>query len=529
MLKVLGCIQYDHDLRLVFIAVALCIFACWTAISLLRRARLNQSGRSRWTVCAAGVFGAGVWATHFVAMLAFHTSLPVGYDLSRTILSIVAAIGLSLAGFLFVMRSRPLPGSMLLGVGICAMHFIGMSGLRGDFVVAWDVRYVVLSVAVGMTFALAAVWTGTVVRNLIGRIASTALLVCGVCLMHFCGMSAMTLVPQGPSPIADPVLDPQMLAAAIAAVAALIVALGLIGAQLDEHLATRKTMEAERLRGYVEELEGTQRELAATSNKLRTALEKASAANEAKSAFLATMSHELRTPLNAVIGYTEFMLSTPFGPIGDRRYCEYLDDVHGAGVHLLSIINDILDLSKLDAGQVELREETISLPDLFDSVRCMMEGQARITGCRVRMVVNGDVTCIVADHRRLKQALLNLLSNAIKFTPAGGDVCLSAVLEQGCVQIAVSDTGIGIAEDDIPKALERFGQIDSRLSRKYEGTGLGLPLAKELVELHGGTLALESAVGSGTTVTITLPSFRTCRRVEKPHIPDAVSCYRVAV
>jgi signal transduction histidine kinase len=304
------------------------------------------------------------------------------------------------------------------------------------------------------------------------------------------------------------VINPFALAVVVAACAAFIVSQGLVVAMVDRYLAARAQGEALRLRNHIAELETTQQALEKTSADLTTALEAAEAASKSKSAFLASMSHELRTPLNAVLGFSETMLVETFGPLGSPRYKEYLGHIHDSGAHLLSLINDVLDLSRLDAAQTELKEEVFDPAELIAESLCMVTGQAQ----QARIALSTDIAHALprlkADKRRIKQIVINLLSNSLKFTLPGGQVQVSARLTDAGLALAVADSGIGIAREDIPKALERFGQVDSRLERKYEGTGLGLPLSKQLAELHGGELVLESAVGAGTTVTVTLPRDR---------------------
>ena len=242
---------------------------------------------------------------------------------------------------------------------------------------------------------------------------------------------------------------------------------------------------------------------------LRTAKEMAEVANRAKSEFLANMSHELRTPLNAVIGFSEMIQAQAFGPIGNPQYLDYIEDIRGAGQHLLDLINDILDLSKIEAGRIDMREEAVDVGRLLDSCLSMVKERAATGGVVLAPRVPENLPALWADERMLKQILVNLLSNAIKFTPANGIVKVKAwnrPTDGFLIQIA--DTGIGMALDDIPKALARFGQVDSRLSRKYEGSGLGLPLTKSLVELHSGSLDLQSETGVGTTVTVRFPAER---------------------
>jgi signal transduction histidine kinase len=259
----------------------------------------------------------------------------------------------------------------------------------------------------------------------------------------------------------------------------------LVGLYLVEQLRRREFVEAE----------------------LVKAKEAAESANRAKSAFLANMSHELRTPLNAILGFSEIIKSNHFGPASER-YPVYAGDIFSSGKHLLALINDILNLSKLEAGQMALDETEIDVHAMIDASTKFVELQARRSGVQLSIDVASDLPWVWGDERRLQQALINLLSNAVKFTPRGGEIRTSAALSDDGMIIAVRDTGIGIAPEDIPKALAPFGQIDSALGRKYEGTGLGLPLAKQLAELHGGSLAIQSAVGVGTTVTIVLPPER---------------------
>jgi len=257
-----------------------------------------------------------------------------------------------------------------------------------------------------------------------------------------------------------------------------------------------------RLKLRIAELEEIRRELA-------MALESAQAASRTKSAFLANMSHELRTPLNAIIGFSELLVGETFGPLGHQRYQTYATDIRKSGGHLLSLMNDILDISRLEEGKAELSERPIDLEQLLRETRTMVENHARSAAVLLSVDITPDLPLLQGDERRIKQILLNLLSNAIKFTPPGGKVMLSAVrAEDGAIIMTVKDTGIGISEADLPKAFESFGQIDNRLSRKYEGSGLGLPLARHLAELHGGSLTIQSDVDKGTLVTLRLPPQR---------------------
>ncbi|MFO1056140.1 MAG: ATP-binding protein [Dongiaceae bacterium] len=240
--------------------------------------------------------------------------------------------------------------------------------------------------------------------------------------------------------------------------------------------------------------------------------QRAELASRSKSEFLANTSHELRTPLNAVLGFSEIMRGEMLGPLGHPRYREFAADIHESGLHLLAVINDLLDLSRIEAGRLELQEETLAIPELLASVQRLVRQRADQAQLTLDVVPADGLPAIRADRRALRQILLNLLSNAIKFTPAGGHVALEAVREaDGGISFLVRDTGIGIAAADIPKAMEPFGQVDSSLARKYQGAGLGLPISQALVEQHGGRLGLESAPGIGTTARVRLPPERTLR------------------
>jgi signal transduction histidine kinase len=227
-------------------------------------------------------------------------------------------------------------------------------------------------------------------------------------------------------------------------------------------------------------------------------------ANQHKSDFLAAMSHELRTPLNAVIGFSEVLLERMFGDLNPKQE-EYLHDIVASGRHLLSLINDILDLAKVEAGRMDLDLAPFSLPAAIDNALTLIRERAARHGIAVASSVDARVDRVVADERKFKQIVLNLLSNAIKFTPEGGRVDVTAAAADGAVEISISDTGIGIAPEDQEAIFEEFRQVGNDVSRKREGTGLGLPLARKFVELHGGRIWVKSRVGAGSTFTFTLP------------------------
>ncbi len=242
---------------------------------------------------------------------------------------------------------------------------------------------------------------------------------------------------------------------------------------------------------------------------LKAAKEMAEAEGRAKSDFLANMSHELRTPLNAIIGFSEIMQMELLGPVGNEQYHGYLRDIGDSARHLLDLISDVLDVSKIEAGKADLAEQEVDVRRAVESVARLMRERAMHAQVELELEVPDTLPPILADDRKLKQILINLLSNAIKFTPPAGHVRLTARPDPaGDLRLVVCDTGIGIAPDDISRVMEPFSQVDSRLRRGHDGTGLGLALTRGLVELHGGTLTLESTLGKGTTVTVRLPGAR---------------------
>ena len=227
-------------------------------------------------------------------------------------------------------------------------------------------------------------------------------------------------------------------------------------------------------------------------------------ANKHKSEFLANMSHELRTPLNAIIGFSEVLLERLFGDLNEKQD-DYLRDIHSSGRHLLTLINDILDLSKVEAGRMELELSTFDIASTLADAMTLVRERAQRHGITLGQQVDPALGEITADERKFKQILLNLLSNAVKFTPDGGRIDVTARHEDNSAIVAVHDTGIGIAAEDQAAVFEEFRQVGRHYTNKQEGTGLGLALTKKFVELHGGHIWLESAPGSGSTFTFTLP------------------------
>lgn len=251
-------------------------------------------------------------------------------------------------------------------------------------------------------------------------------------------------------------------------------------------------------------------DLVEAENLLKITKERAEKANRAKSDFLANMSHELRTPLNSIIGFSQMLKDETFGSVGGSHNREYVDIINTAGAHLHRLIGDILDISKIEAGEYELTTDMIDVHSMSNECESMLEERANKKQVSLRSEIPEGFPKLVGDELKIKQVILNLLSNAIKFTPEGGNIRLAASLDgRDRIKLKVIDTGIGIAEEDIPQVTNPFEQTGNVLTRQQEGTGLGLALAKSLTELHDGKLSIESRVNEGTTIIISFPTSRT--------------------
>ncbi len=264
-----------------------------------------------------------------------------------------------------------------------------------------------------------------------------------------------------------------------------------------------------RLMATIADVRASQQRLAELAEKYAAEKTRAEEANQAKSKFLANMSHELRTPLNAIIGFSEIMESGMFGPLGAEKYSEYCSDIRSSGEYLLDVINDILDMAKIEAGRIRLDFEELDLDGLLAEALRVVSARAQDKQLELVAKISPELG-LRADRRALKQIMLNLLSNAVKFTPVGGRITVRGRAADGCIVLAIADTGIGIAKDALAKLGRPFEQVESQLTKTHHGSGLGLAIAKSLVKLHGGRMRIRSALGKGTLVVVRMPLHPQC-------------------
>lgn len=511
MFSVINCIATEHSPDFVLLASIICLLSCLTTASLIGRVHDAHGWIVQaWIGGAAFVAGGGTWATHFVAILGYAPGLSIGFDIERTLISALAAIALSWVAFLIALRHSTshagiAVGGVILGLAISTMHYLGISGLDIAAHITWSLDFVVASVIASIAFSVPAMLLMTSGNSLSQRLTGTAALAIAIMALHFTGMTAMSIAPDPRIALPRNMVPGDWIAVGIAITTATIIIIAITISLVDRRLALREKKEAARLRRYVSQLEESQEQLRGMSEKLKSALLEASAANRAKTAFLAQTSHELRTPLNAVIGFAELMENQTFGPLGHPNYREYASDIRKSGQHLLGIISDILDVVRTTSGDLELIKEEFDGKVMIDEVFRMMNIQALKRNLTLTCSAPPGQVTIYGDRKRIKQILINLIGNAIKFTPAHGHVELGLDNENGMTVLRVSDTGIGMSAAQIPAALEHFGQIDMEHRRQYDGLGIGLPLSKNLAELHGGRLEIESAPSKGSVVSVYLP------------------------
>ena len=616
MMRIVACLTTQHDWGLVLLAGAICVLTSIAAISLFRRS-LETAGRARllWLMTAGAGAGYGIWATHFVAMLAFAPGLPVGYDLLITLASLLIAAIVTGAGFAVAVGPTPLAapvGGGIVGLAIAAMHYTGMYGLELPARIVWAPDLIVLSIVLGVGFSMAAVQVTLRVPGIAGTLSAALLLVLAILGAHFAGMGAAEIVPDPTVAFVRQALSPNALSVAIASAAAsllgisLVAALassarrhlietaiasipqglcmfdsdqrvvvangryagmyGLDGNQVKPGTTLRAILESRIAHGVYGQVDGkdfveaniakckqeemseivelpdgrfisvltrkigsggivtthediTERHLLHSQieeqnrllllqeQRLKAAREQAELSNRSKSEFLANMSHEIRTPLNGVLGMAQSLHADVLTLQQREKVAIILD----SGNTLMAVLNDVLDLSKIEAGKLEISNVDDDIVRTVERIRRLFLPQAEAKGLAIELRCPLDFPRRQHyDPVRVRQCVSNLLSNAIKFTGAGTiTVALSAGEQQGdgshMISIAVADTGMGMTPETLAKLFSSFTQADSSTSRRFGGTGLGLTIARQLARMMGGDVAATSEAGMGSTFTF---SFR---------------------
>jgi signal transduction histidine kinase len=519
-------IHGTYDMMLVVFSYVVAVVVSYTVLDLAGIVRAANGGRRwGWIAFGGGVMGLGIWSMHFIGMLAFSLPVKVAYDLRLVALSVLPAIVGSFAALVFVGRPKLtfrglFGGGTLLACGISAMHYIGMSAMQMD--ITYRPSYFVLSIVIAFAASLAALWLslyfqnggGSPLREVSQKIASGLIMGAAVVGMHYTGMAAARFYSGAKAESASGMMLAQhWLAYFIAAGTLLSLGLSLLGIYISKRFShkdseiretreevVRKNRELQELNDSLEEL------VRQRTEQLQMARDEAVRANQIKSQFLANMSHELRTPLNAIIGYSE-MLIEEAEELGQDQFSRDLEKIGQSGKHLLSLINDILDISKIEAGKTEFYYEECDLDalvrNLLPTVTPMIEGAGN------RFAVRCEPGSLMTDALKLRQVLINLLSNAAKFTK-NGSIELDIAPETregrpGC-RFRVTDTGIGMSEEQMDKIFQPFTQADSSTTRKYGGTGLGLAISRSFCQGMGGDIAVRSEQGRGSTFTCWLPS-----------------------
>ncbi|UGQ48709.1 MHYT domain-containing protein [Massilia endophytica] len=497
--------RYDPSLVLISIAVA--IFASYTALSLAGRVR-QSSGSSvhAWTIGGAFAMGSGIWAMHFVGMLAFELPIPVGYDMALTLLSlllpiVVSALALQQMNGMTLGPRRLFFSAGLMGLGIAAMHYTGMAAMHMQPVIDYDPLLFATSIAIAIVASAGAIWTGNRLRESapgarLAQAAAAVIMGFAIVGMHYTGMAAANFPAGSVCLAAGSGMNQDHLAILVTVATVCVLSVALLVSIFDARLETRNRQLSataataeERRALYLHELEA------------RVEAERLS---HLKDEFLAIVSHELRTPLNAILGWSQLLLQQD-GQDKDSLRKGVLTIERNARAQA-QLIDDLLEMSKIISGKVRLQLKPCWPGDFIGAAVDTVRPTAMAKRIRLDVDLDKRAGPVLCDPSRMQQVMWNLLSNAVKFTEPGGMVCVRLYREGRGIGIEVRDTGIGIRADFLPFVFERFRQADASTTRRHGGLGLGLAIARQLVEMQGGTIGVTSqGEGRGATFSLTLP------------------------
>ncbi len=495
-----------YEISLVLISIVVAVFASYTALSLAERvAKANKRTVNWWIAGGAFAMGVGIWAMHFIGMLAFRLPIPLGYDLGITLLSLVLPVMVS--GLALWQVSKPeLPltrlasGAVLMGLGINSMHYTGMAAMRMQPGILYDPWLFAASVLIAVGASGAALWIAFRLRRgmprvWIYRLAAAAIMGIAIAGMHYTGMAAAHF-PEGSICMAASgrfSLDALAISVTIATLGILTIAM--LTSIYDARLESRAEVLALSQATAEERQVLLMRERAARDNAERM--------SALKDEFLATLSHELRTPLNSVLGWAQILRT---GIKDEAMLQKGLDTIERNARAQAQLIDDLLDMSRIISGKIRVDMQQVTPQDFIDAALETIAPAAAAKNIRLEKTIDPQMGPITGDPSRLQQVMWNLLSNAVKFTPDGGTIQVDAKKAGDYLEISVADSGAGISEEFLPYVFDRFRQQDASTTRRYGGLGLGLSIVKHLVELHGGAIQASSqGEGKGAVFSVSLP------------------------